>query len=274
MKRLITLTTLLLCSQFYSQVVQARPYDEIIQSGILKIGVPADYAPLAFFDKTSSDPQASSQSTFAQSGKLVGFDIDMAKELAKQLNVTPVFYITSWPTLAKDLANDNYDIAMGGVTYTPDRAAKFLLSDEIVPNGKIALAACQSAAKLPDLAHIDRPEVKVVVNPGGTNESFVNKNIHNAQIIRVKDNIENIQALRDKSADMMVTDLIEGHYYAYKEPNVLCLATQTPFTGTESYKAYMVQAGNNKLLTAINQWLPKSNKESLAVKWGVQTHLN
>lgn len=85
---------LLLCSG----IAQARTYDEIINSGFLKVGVPADYAPLAFYNTQE---------------KLVGFDIDMAKDLAKQLNVTTVFYITSWPTLSQDLTDDNYDIAMG-----------------------------------------------------------------------------------------------------------------------------------------------------------------
>lgn len=255
MKKLTAIMALLLCSG----LAQARTYDEIISSKTIRIGVPADYAPLAFYDNQNS---------------LVGFDIDMAKDLAKKLNVTLEFYITSWPTLSQDLAADKYDVAMGGVTYTKDRAANFLLSDQVVPNGKIALAACDMAPQLANLDAINQPNVKVVVNPGGTNESFVNQNIHTAHIIRVKNNIDNLQALRDKTADMMVTDLIEGHYYKNKEPNVLCLATVKPFEGTESYKAYMVQLNNKKLMDEINNWLPNSNKEQLAIKWGVITHLN
>ncbi len=55
--------------------------------------------------------------------------------------------------------------------------------------------------------------MKVVVNPGGTNQSFVDEHIKQAQIIRVQNNVDNLQALRQKTADMMVTDLIEGDYY-------------------------------------------------------------
>ncbi len=255
MKKLIMIASLLLCSHF----VQAKPYDAIIDSGILRIGVPADYAPLAFLD---------------ESKKLVGFDVDMAKELARYLKLTPVFYITSWPTLSKDLLDDNYDIAMGGVTYTSERAAQFLLSDNVLENGKIALAACHVAGKLTGLDAIDKPDVKVVVNPGGTNEKFVNARLHKANIIRVNNNIDNIQALRDKTADMMITDLIEGLYYQNKEPNVLCLATKHPFEGTQSYKAYMVQSGNTSLNHAVNEWLKISNKQALAKKWGIDADLN
>ncbi|XKM12756.1 transporter substrate-binding domain-containing protein [Orbaceae bacterium ac157xtp] len=248
----ILLSLLTLCVAFSAQ---ARTFDEIKQSGIIKIGVPGDYAPLAFFNEQKN---------------LVGFDVDMAKDLAKQLNLVPVFYITSWPTLSKDLADDKYDIAMGGVTYTKGRAEQFSLTNSVVPNGKIALASCQSAPKLTDINKINQPDVKVVVNPGGTNESFVNGHIHTAQIIRVKNNFDNIQALRDKTADMMVTDLIEGNYYEYKEPGVLCLATKTPFAGTKSYKAYMVQKQNGDLLNAMNQWLKVTNIEGVAKRWGVK----
>ncbi|WP_392560673.1 transporter substrate-binding domain-containing protein [Orbus mooreae] len=241
------------------QSAYAKTFDEIKSSGMLRIGVPADYAPLAYYNENQ---------------RLVGFDIDMAKDLAKSLNLTPVFVITSWPTLSQDLADDHYDIAMGGVTYTPARAEQFLLSKPVVPNGKIALASCQSATKLTNLDKINQADVKVVVNPGGTNESFVNNNIHDAQIIRVKDNFANIQALREQTADMMVTDLIEGYYYQYKEPGVLCLATKVPFAGTKSYKAYMVQHQNSDLIDYINNWLIQTDISRVANHWGVHTKLD
>lgn len=137
----------------------------------------------------------------------------MAKDLGKTLGLKVSFVATSWPTLAADLQADKFDIAMGGVTRTPERAKAFALSRPVVANGKIALANCSAAPSLGNLAQIDRPQVKVVVNPGGTNQSYVDAHIKHAQIIRVKNNVDNLQALRDKSADMMVTDLIEGDWY-------------------------------------------------------------
>lgn len=40
--------------------------------------------------------------------------------------------------------------------------------------------------------------MKVIVNPGGTNQSFVDEHIKQAQIIRVQNNVDNLQALRQK----------------------------------------------------------------------------
>ena len=95
----------------------------------------------------------------------------------------------------------------------------------------------------------------MVVNPGGTNQSFVDEHIKQAQIIRVKNNVDNLEALRQKTADMMVTDLIEGDYYQSKEPGVFCVANETPFAGTASDKVYMMSKDNPALLEKVNQWL-------------------
>lgn len=238
-----------------SASAQARPMADILNSGTLKVGVPGDYAPLAW---QGAD------------GKLQGYDIDMAHALGMSLALKVEFVRTSWPELSRDLADDKFDVAMGGVTATPQRAAQFGLTAPVVPNGKIAIANCRVSGKLGNLAQIDRPEVKLVVNPGGTNQSFVDSNIKQAHIMRVKNNVDNLQALRDGQADVMITDLIEGDYYHNQEPGVLCMATQTPFSGTASSKVYMVQKDNQALLASINALLAGTTKTQLAQKWKIR----
>lgn len=159
---------------------------------------------------------------------------------------------------------------MGGVTETAARAKDFSLSHPVVANGKIALANCSAAPALGSLEKIDQPNVKVIVNPGGTNQSFVDEHIKHAQIIRVQNNIDNLQALRQKTADMMVTDLIEGDYYQSKEPGVFCVANETPFPGTASYKVYMMNKDNPALLEIVNHWLDSQDKNVLKRKWKIQ----
>ncbi|MGK4444257.1 transporter substrate-binding domain-containing protein [Yersinia enterocolitica] len=237
-----------------SQHAFAKSWQDIKQSGELRIGVPGDYAPLAFHDKQ---------------GQLVGYDVDMAKSLADSLKLKVTFVATSWPTLSEDLVADKFDIAMGGVTETAGRAAQFALSSPVVKNGKIALANCQQAKKFPTLDAIDREAVKVIVNPGGTNQSFVDANIKKAQIIRTKDNVANLQGVRDQSADIMFTDLIEGDYYQSKEPGVFCVATPEILPGTGSYKVYMMAKNNQPLLEQVNQWLSGETKSTLAHKWQI-----
>lgn len=236
-----------------AQPALAKNWQQIQQDGDLRIGVPGDYAPLAFHDTQ---------------GELVGYDVDMARSLGEHLKLKVSFVPTSWPTLSQDLAADKFDIAMGGVTETAGRAAQFALSSAVVKNGKIALTHCDKVKKFATLEAIDRPEVKVIVNPGGTNQSFVDGNIKQAQIIRTKDNFANLQGVRDQSADIMFTDLIEGDYYQSKEPGVFCVATPI-LAGTASYKVYMMDQTNQPLLEQVNQWLAGDTKSNLAKQWRI-----
>ncbi|WP_338031947.1 transporter substrate-binding domain-containing protein [Cedecea colo] len=234
------------------QPALAKSWQEIKQSGELRIGVPGDYAPLAFHDKQ---------------GKLVGFDIDMAQALSKDLRLKVSFVLSSWPTLSDDLAADKFDIAMGGVTETPGRKAQFALSAPVVKNGKIALTQCDKVKTFTSLEAIDRKGVRVIVNPGGTNQSYVDKHIKYAQIIRTKDNFANLQGIRDRQADIMFTDLIEGDYYQTKEPGTLCVATPDTLPGTASYKVYMMNKDKPELLDAVNKWLAGGSKIKLIRQW-------
>lgn len=111
------------------------------------------------------------------------------------------------------------------------------------------------------------------MNPGGTNQSFVDEHIKQAQIIRVKNNIDNLEALRQKTADMMVTDLIEGVYYESNEPGVFCVANEQPFSGTASFKVYMMNKDNPQLLDKVNQWLASQDKNVLKQKWRIHDQL-
>ncbi len=81
--------------------------DQIHKNGILRFGVPGDYAPFAI---TSGDSLASA-------------DIRLGRALAAAMGVKPVFVKTSWANLAADMRNDVFDIALGGISITPERAA-------------------------------------------------------------------------------------------------------------------------------------------------------
>ena len=243
---------LILLSLSVTQAAVARSWQDIKQSAELRVGVPGDYAPLAFHDKQ---------------GELVGFDIDMARSLANEQQLNVRFVLSSWPTLSADLAADKFDIAMGGITETPARKSQFGLSAPVVKNGKIAMTQCVKTRQFESLEAIDREGVRVTVNPGGTNQEYVDKHIRQAQIVRAQDNIASLQGIRSASADVMFTDLIEGDYYQSQEPGVFCVSTPNILPGTASDKVYMMDKDNRYLLEVVNTLLSGESKSRLARQW-------
>ena len=75
-----------------------------------------------------------------------------------------------------------FDLAIGGITITDARRETMLMSDGYLANGKTILCRASDADRYQSLADIDKPEVRVMVNPGGLNEKFANKPFNHGEI--------------------------------------------------------------------------------------------
>ncbi|WP_079212836.1 transporter substrate-binding domain-containing protein [Brucella pituitosa] len=229
--------------------------DDIISHGILKVGTTGDYKPFTFIDPTTE--------------QFTGFDIDMARELAKALGVRVEFVQTTWPTLTRDFGNGKFDIAMGGISITLERQKTGLFSTPYLLDGKAPIARCPDRKKYATLTEIDKPAVKVIVNPGGTNEKFLHAHIRQAQIDIWGDNTTIFDQIARGNADVMITDASEARYQQHVYSGVLCaINPDKPFNSIE--KAYWVQRAPH-LTAFVNQWLAQSKRngsyDAIYQKW-------
>ena len=64
--------------------------------------------------------------------KAVGFDVDIATEMAKRLNVKLDVIPTAWDGIIPGLKSDKYDIIMSAMTITPDRSKEISFSDPYI----------------------------------------------------------------------------------------------------------------------------------------------
>jgi cyclohexadienyl dehydratase len=177
--------------------------DEIIGAGVLRVGLTEDYRPFSFADA---------------SDKVEGIDVDMAMSLAQSLGVRLEIVKTSWSTLKPDLGANSFDIAMGGITITLDRQKVGLFSNLVFSSGKTSITHCGDESKYDTIAAIDQPGVRVIVNPGGTNERFDRAHLQKATIIPWSDNATIFDALVQGKADLMITDAVETRVQAARRP--------------------------------------------------------
>ena len=233
---LIIATTLTLAQ---AEPLPASRLDTIIQSGTLRVGMTGDYLPFTGYDATAA--------------QFRGFDVDMANALGRALGVKVVFVKTSWPSLATDFDADRFDVAMSGISITLDRQKKGLFSTAILREGKTPIARCTDVGKFETLADIDKPDTRVIVNPGGTNERFARAQLHAAQVTVHPDNVTIFDQIADGKADLMMTDASETRYQQKQHPGVLCAVhPDKPFDFAE--KAYWVQR-DFALKAFVDQWL-------------------
>lgn len=211
--------------------------DRISAAHTLRVCSTGDYRPFTYRDAA---------------GQWSGMDIDLANDLAHGLGVSAVFVPTTWATLTDDLGR-SCDLAMGGITVTPQRAEKALFSDPYLHDGKAAMVRCADATKYRSLADVDRPGVRVIVNPGGTNEQFDRTHLHRATIIGYPDNNTIFEQLINGAADVMITDGSEIRWQATQYPQLCGVSTDRPFT--DARKAYLMPKPATALQRRVNDWL-------------------
>ena len=216
----ITLTLLLFLASLpaHAQAV----LDAVIARGTLRVGLTGDYRPFSIKDGDHFE----------------GLDVDEAESLAKALGVKLEIVPTAWPTLMPDLLGGKFDIAMGGITITTDRAKTALFSTPVMKSGKTPITRCADQSKYQTLSDIDQPGTRVIYNPGGTNDRFAHANIHHARLIEFPNNATIFDQIVQNHADVMITDGVETRLQQHLHPELCALHPDQPFDHSEL--AYML----------------------------------
>jgi cyclohexadienyl dehydratase len=212
--------------------------ERIERRSVLLVGTTGDYRPLSFREAD---------------GDYWGFDIDMARRIAERLEVRCRFVPTSWPTLSDDVQAEpqRFDLAIGGITATDARRETMLMSEGYLANGKTILCRAEDAARYRSLSDLDRPEVRVMVNPGGLNEKFAREQLTHASLI-VHERNEEIPALvAEGRADVMITEITEAPYYVQTDERLAAPLLGSPFNRGEI--AVLMRRGQDDLLEAVNE---------------------
>ena len=218
-------------------VVNQPTITRIQERGTVLIGTTGDYRPLSFREAD---------------GRYWGFGIEMAQEIAKRLGVGIEFVQTSWPTLSADVQAEpqSFDLAIGGITITDARCETMLMSEGYLANGKTILCRASEANRYKSLEDIDKPEVRVMVNPGGLNEKFANKNLTHATIIVHPKNEEIPSLVAEGKADVMITEITEAPYYVQTDARLAAPLLNTPFNHGEI--GVLMRKGQDDLLQLVN----------------------
>jgi cyclohexadienyl dehydratase len=198
--------------------------EQVRRSGVLRIGTTGDYPPFSY--------------RVADDRPFAGADVDLGRLLAQHVGAEVRFVLTSWPTLMEDLAAGRFDLAMSGVSRTAGRERVAAFTRAYHVGGKTPIARCSQRDRFSSLAQIDRPGVRVIVNPGGTNELFVYTNLTRADKVLHTDNRSIFLALIEGRADVMITDRIEVRLQTRLHDGVLCATTPRNFNRQE--KAYLL----------------------------------
>lgn len=235
---LICAASTIICCTKNSNDTEADSLEQIRQRGTLIVGTTGDYRPLSYREPAT--------------GEYWGFGIEVAQKIAENIGVKITYVPTSWPTLTEDVLKEPaiFDFAIGGITITDARKSQMDMSDGYLRNGKTILCRKEDESKFKTLDDLNRPKVRVMINPGGLNEKFARANLPNAQLIVYDKNEEIPAQVAEGNADVMITEITEAPYYVKTDPRLAAPLLNAPFTHGEI--GVLMQKNKPELLAKVN----------------------
>jgi polar amino acid transport system substrate-binding protein len=174
------------------ELAKKSTIEDILKAGELRVGFESGYMPFEMTDKT---------------GNFVGFDIDMAKEMAKAMGVKFVPVNTAWDGIIPALLTKKFDIIMSGMTVTQERNLKINFASPYIVVGQTVIINKKHQGKIKSYKDLNDAKYIVTSKLGTTGEQSVKRMIPKAQYKSFEEEVTAAMEVVSGKADAFVYDL-------------------------------------------------------------------
>lgn len=220
----------------------------------LKIGVDDSYPPMEYKDDKSTT---------------IGFDVDLAKEIGKRMNMEVEFVSTAWDGIFQALKTDKFDCIISSVSMTEDRVAEYTFTKAYIANSQMIVVK-------PSDNSILKPEDLAGKNVGFQVSTTADESAKKLEAKGIKfgsskayDQI--IQPFSDMKAgriDAIIVDEVVGQYYIGQDQANFKAASAKL---TNEPIGVCMKKGNTelqaKIQTAIDAMIADGTMKTISMKW-------
>jgi polar amino acid transport system substrate-binding protein len=166
--------------------------NEILKRGELRVGLDAGYMPFEMTNKK---------------GEIIGFDVDLAKEMAKSMGVKLTIVNTDYDGIIPALMADKFDIIISGMTVNQERNLQINFADPYIVVGQAILLNKKHEGKIESYKDLNDAQYTVVSRIGTTGEQAAQRMIPKAQYKSFEKEADGAMEVVNGQADAFVYDL-------------------------------------------------------------------
>ena len=199
---------------------------------------------------------------FYENGKVVGVDIEIANEIAKELNKNLVIKDIAFDSIINELKSGKADFAAAGMSITEDRLKEVDFTIEYIVSEQVVVVKNDSQINNID----DIKEKTISVQLGTVADQYVTKNYKEAKVNRLKKFLVAAEDVKNNKSDCIVMDKLPALELVKKNPELKIL------DGTlfEDKYGMAVKKGNKELLDQINKVLERLISEGKIEEYTVK----
>ncbi|AVK50439.1 amino acid ABC transporter substrate-binding protein [Clostridium sp. MF28] len=218
---------------------------EIKERGSLKIGTEGTYAPYTFHNDKN---------------ELVGFDVEIAQAIAKELGVKAEFVETPWDSCIAGLDAKRYDVVMNQVGITDERKAKYDFSTPYTVTRAVLIVGKdnQGIKSFADLKGKKAAQ--------GLTSNFADMaKKDGAELVDTDGNFsKSIDLIINGRADATINDDLTFYDYLKQKPDAPLKIADKQDKASEN--GVLIRKGNDSFVNAVNDALDKLSKDGTLEK--------
>lgn len=224
--------------------------EAIKQRGTIRVGM-STFVPWAMRDRN---------------GELIGFEIDVAKKLAADMEVDIEFVPTAWDGIIPALLAGKFDVIIGGMSITPARnlTVNFTLPYANSSIGVMASKELAEGLQWPD--GYNSPDVTFACRRGATPCLYIQENFPKATLRQFDDDGQTEQEVLNGNAHAMLSSQPKPAFAIYDNPEIVFSPTDEKIEPNS--EAFAVRKGDPDALNFFNNWIMLNIQSG----WLLETH--
>lgn len=220
------------------ELAQKSTIEDILKRGELLVGLEAGYLPFEMADKK---------------GDFIGFDVDIAKEMAKAMGVKLTIVNTSYDGIIPALLTKKFDIIMSGMTVTQERNLKVNFADPYIVVGQTILLNKKNEGVVKSYKDLNDPKYTVASKLGTTGEQAIKRLMPKATYKSFEVESEAGLEVLNGNADATIYDLPFCVVFMAQQGKDKLVFLDEPFTYEPL--AWAVRKGDPDFLNWLNNFL-------------------
>lgn len=178
---------------------EANKLEQIEEAGVINIGLEGTFPPFSYHD---------------ESGKLTGFEYEIAAQIAEDLGVEANYIETKWDSLIAGLDTDKYDFVINNISITDERKEKY---DFTIPymESVAVLAVNEDNKEIQTIEDLDGKKAAQTV----TSNFAKDAEALGAEIVATTDLTGSIQLVEQGRADGTIHDRVTFLTYMQEQPD-------------------------------------------------------
>lgn len=222
----------------------AEVLDRIKAQGVLKVCIWPDY-----YGITYRSPRTH---------QLNGIDIELSRELSKELSVRLEYVESSFPALVPDLLGDRCDVGMFAIGVLPQRQEKLRFTQPYLRSDIYAITT-KSNAVVRQWADIDKPGVLIAVQQGTFMEPVMTERVKQATVVAIKPPQTREKELMAGRVDVFMTDYPYSRRLLDNADWARLIEPEAPFHVLPY--AYAVRPGDAEWLAYMDQFVAQIKRD-------------